>query len=50
MTDTMTKEAVRYLGFGRREADEATLRLVTAAFSQLERAASPRIVWRAFDL
>ena len=50
MTDTMTKEAVRYLGFGRREADEATLRLVTAAFSQLERAASPRIVWRVFDL
>lgn len=50
MTDTMTKEAVRYLGFGRREADEATLRLVAAAFSQLERAASPRIVWRVFDL
>lgn len=50
MTDTMTKEAVRYLGFGRREADEATLRLVTTAFSQLERAASPRIVWRVFDL
>ena len=50
MTDTMTKEAVRYLGFGRGEADEATLRLVTAAFSQLERAASPRIVWRVFDL
>ena len=50
MTDTMTKEAVRYLGFGRREADEATLRLVAAAFSQLERSASPRIVWRVFDL
>lgn len=50
MTDTMTKEAVRYLGFGRGEADEATLRLVAAAFSQLERAASPRIVWRVFDL
>ena len=50
MTDTMTKEAVRYLGFGRRESDEATLRLVTAAFSQLERAASPRIVWGVFDL
>ena len=50
MTDTLTKEAVRYLGFGRREADEATLRLVAAAFSQLERAASPRIVWRVFDL
>lgn len=50
MTDTMTKEAVRYLGFGRREADEATLRLVAAAFSQLERVASPRIVWRVFDL
>ncbi|WP_143468821.1 vitamin B12 dependent-methionine synthase activation domain-containing protein [Lachnoclostridium sp. An118] len=50
MTDTMTKEAVRYLGFGRREADEATLRLVAAAFSQLEKAASPRIVWRVFDL
>ncbi|OUQ50874.1 Vitamin B12 dependent methionine synthase activation subunit [Lachnoclostridium sp. An118] len=46
----MTKEAVRYLGFGRREADEATLRLVAAAFSQLEKAASPRIVWRVFDL
>lgn len=50
MTDARTKEAVRYLGFGRREADEATVELVARSFEELERTASPRIVWRLFPL
>ena len=50
MTDTRTKEAIRYLGFGRKEADQATLDLIAGSFDKLEQAASPRIVWRLFDL
>ena len=49
MTDTRTKEAIRYLGFGRKEADQATLDLIAGSFDKLEQAASPRIVWRLFD-
>ncbi len=50
MMDARTKEAVRYLGFGRQEADEATLAMVARSFEELKTAASPRIVWRIFDL
>lgn len=50
MMDARTKEAVRYLGFGRQEADEATLAMVARSFEELKTAASPRIDWRIFDL
>lgn len=48
--DTMTKEAIRYLGYGKHAADENTLRLIREAFLELDTAADPRIVSRIFDL
>ena len=48
--DTRTKEAVRYLGYGRNAADEKTLALIEDAFAELERTVSPKSVWRIFDL
>lgn len=45
-----TKEAVRYLGYGRNAADEKTLALIEDAFAELERTVSPKSVWRIFDL
>lgn len=48
--DRKTKEAVRYLGYGREKADEKTLALIEEAFSELDEAAKERIVFRAFPL
>lgn len=48
--DRRTKEAVRYLGYGRNAADEKTLALIEDAFAELERTVSPKSVWRIFDL
>lgn len=45
-----TKEAVRYLGYGKNAADEKTLALIEDAFAELERSAAPKSVWRIFDL
>lgn len=46
--DTRTKEAVRYLGYGRHAVDEATLNLIQDSFEELEQAAKARIVYRIF--
>lgn len=49
MTDTRTKEAVRYLGYGTHAADDKTLELVHDCFRELEACISPRHICRIFD-
>lgn len=48
--DTRTKEAVRYLGYGRHAVDDHTLALVESSFMELEEAAGRRIIYHIFDL
>lgn len=49
MTDIRTKEAVRYLGYGRHAVDETTLAMISSSFSELEQCADGRSVYRIFD-
>ena len=37
MTDARTKEAIRYLGYGRHAVDEQTLALIDVSFGELDR-------------
>ena len=46
--DTRTKEAVRYLGYGRHAVDEATLNLIQHSFQELEKVTNAPIVYRIF--
>ena len=48
--DTRTKEAVRYLGYGRHAVDEKTLALIGECFSELDQTAGGRIIYRIFDV
>lgn len=48
--DRRTKEAVRYLGYGKHAADEQTLSLIKNSFAELEEAVSTRFVYRIFEL
>lgn len=48
--DMMTREVIRYLGYGKQEADEKTLALIRECFSELEQIAKKRIVYHIFDL
>ncbi len=48
--DRRTREAVRYLGYGRNAADDRTLALINDAFAELDRSAAPKSVCRIFDL
>lgn len=48
--DERTKEAVRYLGYGRHAVDDKTEALVQEVFTELEQAAGPRIIYRIFEL
>ncbi|KMZ54728.1 vitamin B12 dependent-methionine synthase activation domain-containing protein [Dorea sp. D27] len=48
--DTRTKEAVRYLGYGRHAVDDHTLALIGEAFEELDLMAAKRIVYRIFGL
>lgn len=48
--DHMTKEAIRYLGYGKHAVDEKTLALVLGSFGDLENAAGRKSVYRIFDL
>ena len=48
--DRMTKEAIRYLGYGRNAVDEQTLALIADSFESLNLAASPKSICRIFDL
>lgn len=47
--DTRTKEAIRYLGYGRKAIDDRTLALVSEAFMELDELADKRIVYRIFE-
>ena len=48
--DARTKEAIRYLGYGRHAVDDHTLALVESCFEELSQAACGRIVYRIFEL
>lgn len=48
--DTRTREAVRYLGYGRHAIDDQTYALIQDSFEELERVAKQRIVYRIFEL
>lgn len=47
--DKRTREAVRYLGFGRQAADAQTLELIGRSFAELEETAQKRIVWKRME-
>ena len=47
--DRMTKEAIRYLGYGRNAVDEQTLALIKDSFEGLRSAVSPKSICRFFD-
>ncbi|WP_122642916.1 vitamin B12 dependent-methionine synthase activation domain-containing protein [Luxibacter massiliensis] len=47
--DRMTKEAVRYLGYGKHAVDEHTLALISDSFRDLEAAAGRKSIYRIFD-
>lgn len=49
MTDIRTKEAIRYLGYGRHAVDEATLAMISGSFEELGGCAKGRSVYRIFD-
>ena len=49
-TEKRVREAVRYLGFGRNEADERTLELIQESFQDLEQEAGPKSICRIFEL
>ena len=46
MTDARTKEAIRYLGYGRHAVDERTLALITESFRELESCVRAKSVYR----
>ena len=48
--DIRTKEAVRYLGYGRHAIDEQTLELIQNSFQELEQVADARFVYRIFEI
>lgn len=48
--DIRTKEAVRYLGYGRHAIDEPTLELIQDSFQELDQVADARFVYRIFEI
>lgn len=50
MMDTRTKEAIRYLGYGRHAIDERTLGLIQDSLIELEQIADERFVYRIFEI
>lgn len=48
--DIRTKEAVRYLGYGKTAVDEKTLLMIQESFEELERIGEPKSVYRIFEL
>ncbi len=48
--DLLTKEAVRYLGYGKNAVDDQTLRLIADSFGKLQSVMSRKSVYRIFDL
>lgn len=48
--DIRTREAVRYLGYGKHAADEKTLGMISDSFKELETVASANSICRIFNL
>lgn len=48
--DIRTKEAVRYLGYGRHAVDERTLDLIQDSFREVEQVSDARFVYRIFEI
>ncbi|PWJ52229.1 vitamin B12 dependent-methionine synthase activation domain-containing protein [Faecalicatena contorta] len=48
--DMLTKEAIRYLGYGKHAVDDSTLALISDSFRNLEAAAGRKSIYRIFDL
>lgn len=49
MTDRRTREAIRYLGYGRNAVDERTRNLIADIFAELEVCAQVKWVYRIFE-
>lgn len=47
--DTRTKEAIRYLGYGKSAIDDQTLQLVSDSMKELDRLTDKRIIYRIFE-
>lgn len=48
--DIRTREAVRYLGYGRHAIDERTLQLVEDSFQELEQIVNVKFIYRIFEI
>lgn len=48
--DQLTREAVRYLGYGKNAVDDQTLRMIADSFESLRSVMSRKSVYRIFDL
>ena len=48
--DIRTKEAVRYLGYGKNAVDDKTLQEIQDSFRELERLADKKSIYRIFEL
>lgn len=48
--DLLTKEAVRYLGYGKNAVDDQTRRMIADSFASLQSVMSRKSVYRIFDL
>lgn len=48
--DIRTREAVRYLGYGRNAVDDRTLAEIESSFQELEMAAGEKSIYRIFEL
>lgn len=48
--DMRTKEAIRYLGYGKNAVDERTLSLISDSFNELEQVVVEKSIYRIFDL
>ena len=48
--DMRTKEAVRYLGYGKCAVDEKTLQEISESFEELEQLADKKSIYRIFEL
>lgn len=45
-----TREAVRYLGYGKHAVDERVMQLIQESFQELEQIAEPKYIYRIFEI
>ena len=48
--DSRTKEAIRYLGYGKTAIDEKTMVLIRESFQELEKISELKSIYRIFEL